>query len=204
MGQSNSEHSRHWFFGGKMVIDGQEKAETLFEMVKATLPKGVPNNSIIAFHDNSSAIRGYECQTLHPTSVDKAGPVRVGRQVVHPILTAETHNFPSAVAPFAGRSTSPTQHQRPRARGGGCSTVAAAGAPHTDGTVGEGRGAQRGEMFGERADTINEVKKQGREQLGEGHAGRAPAPLGHGGQDRAATLPEGRPKTARRPVFSLH
>ena len=48
MGQSNSEHSRHWFFGGKMVIDGEEKSETLFQMVKATLPKGVPNNSIIA------------------------------------------------------------------------------------------------------------------------------------------------------------
>jgi hypothetical protein len=22
MGQSNSEHSRHWFFGGRMVLDG--------------------------------------------------------------------------------------------------------------------------------------------------------------------------------------
>lgn len=38
LGQSNSEHSRHWFFGGKMVIDGEEKAETLFQMVKSTLP----------------------------------------------------------------------------------------------------------------------------------------------------------------------
>ena len=77
MGQSNSEHSRHWFFGGKMVIDGETKAETLFQMVKATLPKGVPNNSIIAFHDNSSAIRGYECDNLSPTFVDKAGPMKV-------------------------------------------------------------------------------------------------------------------------------
>jgi phosphoribosylformylglycinamidine synthase len=39
MGQSNSEHSRHWFFGGKMVIDGVEQADTLFKMVKDTLPK---------------------------------------------------------------------------------------------------------------------------------------------------------------------
>ena len=105
MGQSNSEHSRHWFFGGKMIIDGQEKAETLFEMVKATLPKGVPNNSIIAFHDNSSAIRGYKCDSLRPSSVEKAGPVHVGKQLLHPILTAETHNFPSGVAPFPGAET---------------------------------------------------------------------------------------------------
>ena len=52
LSQSNSEHSRHWFFGGKMVIDGCVKEETLFDMVKSTLPKS--SNSLIAFHDNSS------------------------------------------------------------------------------------------------------------------------------------------------------
>jgi phosphoribosylformylglycinamidine synthase len=55
LAQSNSEHSRHWFFGGKMIIDGEEKKETLFQMVKSTLPKE-GSNSIIAFHDNSSVI----------------------------------------------------------------------------------------------------------------------------------------------------
>jgi len=103
MGQSNSEHSRHWFFGGKMVIDGEEKPHTLFQMVKATLPE--ENNSIIAFHDNSSAIRGYDCQTLHPTAVNTASKVVVDKQLIHPILTAETHNFPSGVAPFPGAET---------------------------------------------------------------------------------------------------
>jgi phosphoribosylformylglycinamidine synthase len=105
MGQSNSEHSRHWFFGGKMVIDGVEKPHTLFQMVKATLPKDKPNNSVIAFHDNSSSIRGYECDALRPSSVEKAGSIAVGKQTLHPILTAETHNFPSGVAPFAGAET---------------------------------------------------------------------------------------------------
>mmetsp|Transcript_24907 Transcript_24907/g.68666 ORF Transcript_24907/g.68666 Transcript_24907/m.68666 type:complete len:1318 (+) Transcript_24907:347-4300(+) len=105
MGQSNSEHSRHWFFGGKMVIDGEEKDDTLFQMVKATLPKDVPNNSIIAFHDNSSSIQGYECESLRPSSTTQAGSVKVGKQTLHPILTAETHNFPSGVAPFAGAET---------------------------------------------------------------------------------------------------
>lgn len=53
LGQSNSEHSRHWFFGGKMIIDDHEHSnETLFSMVKSTLPKS--SNSVIAFHDNSS------------------------------------------------------------------------------------------------------------------------------------------------------
>jgi len=87
------------------VIDGEEKPNTLFQMVKATLPKDVPNNSVIAFHDNSSSIRGYECDALRPSDVSKAGPVAVGKQVLHPLLTAETHNFPSGVAPFPGAET---------------------------------------------------------------------------------------------------
>jgi phosphoribosylformylglycinamidine synthase len=105
MGQSNSEHSRHWYFGGKMIIDGVEKPDTLFKMVKDTLPKGVPNNSIIAFHDNSSSIRGYECDALVPSSVTGPGKAEVVKKTLHPILTAETHNFPSAVAPFPGAET---------------------------------------------------------------------------------------------------
>ena len=105
MGQSNSEHSRHWFFGGKMIIDGEEKSDTLFQMVKATLPKGVENNSIIAFHDNSSSIKGYECATLTPSDVAKGGPMKMDAKTLHPILTAETHNFPTGVAPFPGAET---------------------------------------------------------------------------------------------------
>lgn len=105
MGQSNSEHSRHWFFSGQLVIDGKEKPDTLFKLVKDTLPKNIPNNSIIAFHDNSSAIKGYECESLLPSKVDNPGPVSVSKQVLHPILTAETHNFPTGVAPFPGAET---------------------------------------------------------------------------------------------------
>lgn len=40
--KANSEHSRHWFFSGKMVIDGNEKEKTLFKLVKETLPKVRP------------------------------------------------------------------------------------------------------------------------------------------------------------------
>jgi phosphoribosylformylglycinamidine synthase len=105
MGQSNSEHSRHWFFGGKMVIDGEEKPLTLFKMVKATLTDENSANSLIAYHDNSSCLRGYECDALRPSSVETSGSVKVGKQILHPILTAETHNFPSGVAPFAGAET---------------------------------------------------------------------------------------------------
>ena len=57
LAQGNSEHSRHWFFGGKMVIDGKEMPSTLFQLVKRPF-KARPANSTIAFKDNSSALRG--------------------------------------------------------------------------------------------------------------------------------------------------
>ena len=56
MAQSNSEHSRHWFFGAHLVINGERMPESLMQIVKATL-KANPGNSVIGFKDNSSAIR---------------------------------------------------------------------------------------------------------------------------------------------------
>ncbi len=104
MGQSNSEHSRHWFFGGTMVIDGETKSDTLFRMVKDTL-KSSNDNSVIAFHDNSSAIRGYPVTYMSPTDPSTASPMVKKDTTLHPILTAETHNFPCGVAPFPGAET---------------------------------------------------------------------------------------------------
>ena len=52
-------------------------------------------------------------------------------------------------------------------------------------------------MFGQGAGGVREMKDQGGEQLRERDAGLAPAPLGQDRQDRAETLAEGHPKTAR-------
>ena len=106
MAQSNSEHSRHWYFGGTIVIDGVPQEQTLFQMVKATLkgPK-VVDNSVIAFHDNSSSIRGFQVNPLRPSSAKGPSEYAVTSELSHPLLTAETHNFPSGVAPFPGAET---------------------------------------------------------------------------------------------------
>lgn len=52
LAQSNSEHSRHWFFKGKLIVDGVERNETLFQTIQKTLNYSNPN-SVIAFSDNS-------------------------------------------------------------------------------------------------------------------------------------------------------
>ncbi|GAB4370520.1 MAG: phosphoribosylformylglycinamidine synthase [Deltaproteobacteria bacterium] len=104
LSQSNSEHSRHWFFRGKLQIDGKRIPETLMKIVKDPL-RANPGNSVIAFRDNSSAIRGYRIRTILPEAPGRLSRFRESRPTYHLIFTAETHNFPSGVAPFPGAET---------------------------------------------------------------------------------------------------
>ncbi|MGE5190373.1 MAG: phosphoribosylformylglycinamidine synthase [Gemmatimonadota bacterium] len=104
LSQSNSEHSRHWFFRGKLVIDGTRIRETLMRIVKAPLAAN-PANSVIAFRDNSSAIAGYRIPTIVPEHPGRPSRFRRTNVRYHIIFTAETHNFPSGVAPFPGAET---------------------------------------------------------------------------------------------------
>lgn len=98
-----------------MILAGEEKEKCMFELVKNTNVN--KQNSLIAFHDNSSVIatnkgedgkyktvsRCYAPQA----SGNKVGPSQfvVDEVVFHPLLTCETHNFPTGVAPFPGAET---------------------------------------------------------------------------------------------------
>ncbi len=104
LNNANSEHSRHGFFRGKQIIDNEEYKETLFDLVTATLEAN-PKGSIIAFKDNSSVIAGHTIQTLHPQQPGTPSPLLPVEVEYHPLLTAETHNFPTGVAPFPGAET---------------------------------------------------------------------------------------------------
>ena len=106
MGQSNSEHSRHWFFGGIIMVDGKAKPQSLFSLVKSTLKAPACNpNSIIAFKDNSSAIEGATVTCMTAAKPDQPAAFATKTELRHPILTAETHNFPCGIAPFPGAET---------------------------------------------------------------------------------------------------
>ncbi len=104
LNNANSEHSRHGFFKGRQVIDGEEMEHTLFDLVTETL-KANPQGSVIAFKDNSSVIEGYEIKTLIPSEPGSPSPFVAAHSKYHPLLTAETHNFPTGVAPFPGAET---------------------------------------------------------------------------------------------------
>ncbi|XP_068599770.1 phosphoribosylformylglycinamidine synthase [Brachionichthys hirsutus] len=104
LAQSNSEHSRHWFFKGRMEIDGQEQKESLFSLIMDTQRHSNQNN-IIKFCDNSSGIKGVELECVYPKDPSQASPYETRRSLRHVIFTAETHNFPTGVAPFSGATT---------------------------------------------------------------------------------------------------
>ncbi len=104
LNNANSEHSRHGYFKGKQVIDGEEMEKTLFELVADTLHTN-PKGSVIAFKDNSSVIEGHAITTLLPVEPGKPGPFAMSEVRYQPLLTAETHNFPTGVAPFPGAET---------------------------------------------------------------------------------------------------
>ncbi|XP_064189678.1 phosphoribosylformylglycinamidine synthase isoform X2 [Anguilla rostrata] len=104
LAQSNSEHSRHWFFRGHMTIDGQEQKETLFSLIMGTQRHSNQNN-VIKFCDNSSGIVGMEVECMYPSDPAQSSSYVTRRATRHVIFTAETHNFPTGVAPFSGATT---------------------------------------------------------------------------------------------------
>lgn len=106
LNNANSEHSRHGFFKGVQIIDGEEMPESLMEIVQSTLA-AIPGggDSVIAFRDNSSAIAGYVVRSSVPRWPGAPAPFVERRIRYHIIFTAETHNFPTGIAPFPGAET---------------------------------------------------------------------------------------------------
>ena len=107
LAQSNSEHSRHWTFISNLYMKCKIGSSyiignTLLELIKNTLNEYNNANSILAFCDNSSVIRGYKINNL---IVNCNGQYEIKQNLLHPVLTAETHNFPTGMVPFPGAAT---------------------------------------------------------------------------------------------------
>ncbi|XP_054111797.1 phosphoribosylformylglycinamidine synthase isoform X2 [Callithrix jacchus] len=104
LAQSNSEHSRHWFFKGQLHVDGQKLVHSLFESIMSTQASSNPNN-ILKFCDNSSAIQGKQVRFLRPEDPIQPSRFRQQQGLRHVVFTAETHNFPTGICPFSGATT---------------------------------------------------------------------------------------------------
>jgi phosphoribosylformylglycinamidine synthase len=100
--QANSEHCRHKIFKAKWIIDGEEKADSLFGMIKNTYEKN-SKGILSAYTDNAAVFQGYGKQRFYCTAEDKV--YRTFTEEVHALIKVETHNHPTAIEPFAGAGT---------------------------------------------------------------------------------------------------
>ena len=100
--QANSEHCRHKIFNASWDIDGQSQEKSLFGMIKNTYQmhsEGV----LSAYKDNASVIVGSVAGRFFPNPETRQyGAVQ---EPVHILMKVETHNHPTAIAPFPGAST---------------------------------------------------------------------------------------------------
>ncbi len=134
LGQGNSEHCRHGYFRGRLVLDGKPLNTSLMKIVKAPWVAN-PNNSVIAFHDDSSAIRGQEIQAMAPGRPGAPSAFGLDGRTYHPTLTAETHNFPTGVAPYPGATTGTGGRIRDNQAVGRGGIVVASGAGYSVGNL---------------------------------------------------------------------
>ncbi len=104
--QANSEHCRHKIFGSEWTIDGEKQPLSLFQMIKNTY-KESPTDVLSAYKDNASVIVGFDTQRFYPKLDAESGQhvYKYKSQAAHILMKVETHNHPTAIAPFAGAAT---------------------------------------------------------------------------------------------------
>ncbi|MCL1634595.1 phosphoribosylformylglycinamidine synthase [Luteimonas sp. SX5] len=101
--QANSEHCRHKIFNASWTIDGREQPLSLFKMIKHTHAQ-TPEHTLSAYSDNAAVIEGYASRRFRPDA--RSGEYRAEAvQDSAFCIKVETHNHPTAIAPFPGAST---------------------------------------------------------------------------------------------------
>jgi phosphoribosylformylglycinamidine synthase len=102
--QANSEHCRHKIFNASWTVDGERRSESLFGMIRAT-HAAHPDGTVVAYADNAAVLRGGPASPMlaaPPSHESRWQRIDVEQ---HALLKVETHNHPTAIAPFPGAAT---------------------------------------------------------------------------------------------------
>ncbi|MBT8442805.1 MAG: phosphoribosylformylglycinamidine synthase, partial [Gammaproteobacteria bacterium] len=100
--QANSEHCRHKIFNADWIVDGEQRDETLFGMIRSTHANN-PRGILSAYSDNAAVMEGGDARRI--VADPATGEYRVYAEPVHTLMKVETHNHPTAIAPFPGAAT---------------------------------------------------------------------------------------------------
>ncbi|WVW86061.1 phosphoribosylformylglycinamidine synthase [Kwoniella bestiolae CBS 10118] len=102
--QVNSEHCRHKIFNAKWTIDGKDKENSLFGMIRNTEKVVNSAGTVSAYEDNAAVMEGYEATRFAVNG--KEDWTYSSKVEKNPILIkVETHNHPTAVSPYPGAAT---------------------------------------------------------------------------------------------------
>ena len=100
--QANSEHCRHKIFNASWTLDGKAQQHSLFAMIRNTHE----NNStgiLSAYKDNAAVFAGFSAGRFFPDPLDRQFAYH--EEDIHVLIKVETHNHPTAIAPYPGAST---------------------------------------------------------------------------------------------------
>jgi len=100
--QANSEHCRHKIFNASWTLDGKEQEHSLFKMIKNTHEHN-PDGTLSAYVDNAAVMEGHEAGRFYPDAITKE--YQFNLQPIDILMKVETHNHPTAIAPFSGAAT---------------------------------------------------------------------------------------------------
>lgn len=100
--QVNSEHCRHKIFNSDWIIDGKKQHKSLFKMIKNTFEQH-SEHVLSAYKDNAAVIEGSEVGLFYADA--KHGEYNFHQEAVHILIKVETHNHPTAIAPWPGAAT---------------------------------------------------------------------------------------------------
>ncbi|WP_183167038.1 phosphoribosylformylglycinamidine synthase [Azomonas macrocytogenes] len=100
--QANSEHCRHKIFNASWDIDGQAQSKSLFGMIKNTYEMN-SEGVLSAYKDNAAVMTGFTAGRFYPQP--DSGEYAATQEPVHILMKVETHNHPTAIAPFPGAAT---------------------------------------------------------------------------------------------------
>ncbi len=99
--QANSEHCRHKIFNARWIVDGEARENSLFAMIRHTHAVH-PDGTVVAYSDNSAVIEGATVRRFYP---DPDGRYAAHAEATHILMKVETHNHPTAIAPYPGAAT---------------------------------------------------------------------------------------------------
>ena len=101
--QANSEHCRHKTFLAAWTLDGAEKSQSLMQMIQNTFHQSNGEGVLSAYEDNASVIEGSRGERFYPDPESRE--YGYTPEAIHILMKVETHNHPTAIAPYPGAAT---------------------------------------------------------------------------------------------------